>query len=54
MVIERPAKSSTKILFKAAEVDAFVRDLEKEGNLRMIQVEPAPVAEKDMQGGLVL
>ncbi len=53
MVIGRPTKSSTKNLFKAAEFDAFVADLEKEGNLRVIQVEPAPIAEKDLQGGLV-
>jgi len=54
IVIGRPTKSSTKNLFKAAEFDAFVAGMEQEGNLRVIQVQPAPVAEKDMQGGLVL
>ena len=54
MVIGRPTRSSTKNLFKAAELDTFVADLERKGTLRVIQVEPAPVAEKDLQGGLVL
>jgi nucleotide-binding universal stress UspA family protein len=54
MVIGRPTKSSTKNLFKAAEFDAFITALEKEANLRVIQVEPAAIAEKDLQGGLVL
>ena len=54
MVIGRPTKSSTKNLFKAAEFDAFVADLEQQGNLRVIQVEPAPVAGKDQHRGLVL
>ena len=54
MVIGRPTKSSTKNLFKAAEFDAFVTDLEEDGHLLVIRVEPAPIAEKDLQGGLVL
>ncbi len=54
IVIGQPTKSATKNLFNAAEFDAFVTDLEREGNLRVIQVQPAPIAEKDLQGGLVL
>ncbi len=54
LVIGRPTRSSTKNLFKAEEFDAYVTELEEEGNLRVIQVEPAVVAEKDLQGGLVL
>lgn len=53
MVMGRPTKSSTKNLFKAGEFDAFVANLQAEGNLHVISVEPAPVAEKDLQGGLV-
>jgi nucleotide-binding universal stress UspA family protein len=54
MVIGQPTKSSTKNLFKAAEMDAFVASLQERESLRVIQVEPSPVAEKDLQGGLVL
>ena len=54
MVVGRPTKSSTKNLFKAAEFDAFAAELEKTGGIRIIQVEPAPIAEKDLHTGLVL
>jgi nucleotide-binding universal stress UspA family protein len=54
MVVGRPTKSSTKNVFKASEFDAFVADLLAKGNLRVIQVEPAPIAAADLQSGLVL
>lgn len=54
MVMGRPAKSSRKNLFKAADFSAFVAELEKAGNLRVIQVESTAAAEKDLRGGLVL
>jgi nucleotide-binding universal stress UspA family protein len=54
MVIGRPSRSPTKNLFRADEFEAFVAELEQAGNLRVIQVEPAPIAVRDLQGGLVL
>lgn len=54
IVMGRPTKSSTKNVFAAEEFDAFVNEMETEGGLRVIQVEPAPIAEKDLQRGLVL
>ncbi len=53
MVIGRPTRSSTRNVFKAAEFDAFVADMEAEANLRVIMVEPAAIAEKDLQRGLL-
>jgi nucleotide-binding universal stress UspA family protein len=54
MVIGRPTRSATRNVFKAAGFDAFVAEMQEEGHLRVIQVEPAPVADKDLQRGLVL
>ncbi len=50
----RPTTSSTKNLFEIKEMDAFVAELAKAGRLRVISVAPAPIAESDLQGGLIL
>ena len=54
LVMGRPTRSSSKNLFKAQELDAFSAELGQTGNLEVIQVQPAPIAEKDMQKGLIL
>lgn len=54
LVIGRPTKSSTKNLFKIDQMDALVAELVQAGRLRVIPVDPAPIAESDLQGGLIL
>lgn len=44
LVIGRPTKSSTKNLFKIEQMDAFVAEPAKAGRLRVISVDPAPIA----------
>jgi nucleotide-binding universal stress UspA family protein len=53
MVMGRPTRSPTKNIFKPGEFDAFVADLEREGNLSVIRVSPALIQKKDLQSGLV-
>lgn len=53
MVMGRPTRSPTKNIFKPGEFDAFVADLEREGNLSVIPVSPAPIQGKELQSGLV-
>ncbi len=54
MVMGRPTRSPAKNVFKLGDFDAFVANLEREANIRIIQVTPAPIKEKDLQSGLVL
>lgn len=53
LVIGRPRRAP-KNLFKIEQMDAFVAELAKAGRLRVIPVDPAPIAERDLQGGLIL
>ena len=42
LVMGRPVRSPGSNVFKAAEFDAFVAELEREGELRVIIVSPSP------------
>jgi K+-sensing histidine kinase KdpD len=46
MVMGRPTRSPGRNLFKAAEFEAFVAELEREGNLHGVQVTPSQDAER--------
>ncbi len=47
MVMGRPTRSPSKNVFKPKEFEAFVADLEREGNLRVIQVFHPQTVEKE-------
>jgi nucleotide-binding universal stress UspA family protein len=46
MVMGRPTRSPGRNLFNAAEFEAFVAELEREGKLHVVQVMPSPDAER--------
>jgi len=54
IVMGKPTRSPTKNQFKPGEFEAFVEELERDGKLRVIQVSPSPIADKDLQSGLVV
>ena len=53
MVMGRPTRSPTSNVFKIGDFDTFVANLEREANLRIVQVTPAPIKTRDLQSGLV-
>lgn len=46
MVMGQPMRSPGRNLFNAAEFEAFVDELEREGNLHVVQVTPSADAER--------
>jgi nucleotide-binding universal stress UspA family protein len=42
MVMGRPIRSPGSNIFHAEELDAYIKELEQDGNLKVIQVTPAP------------
>jgi nucleotide-binding universal stress UspA family protein len=46
MVMGRPTRSPGRNIFKTADFEAFVAELEQNGNLSVIQVTPAPSSQQ--------
>ena len=45
MVMGRPTRSPGRNIFQIADFEAFVAELEQDGNLKVIQVTPAPASQ---------